>query len=89
MARATRTFETDLADLSYQIGRSEGFDRIRQDLEARDIDDQEAQERIADLLDNGHCKLYGDRGPEEWSWKLSEYETGQLIGALYRHLLGE
>lgn len=78
-----------MADLAYQIGRSENFDRIRQDFESGTIDDQEAQERLADMLDAGHCKLYGDRGPEEWSWKLSENETGQLIGTLFRHLLGE
>lgn len=89
MARATRTFETDLTDLGYQIGRSEAFERIKSEFATGAIDDQEAQERVLDLLDAGHCRLFGDRGLEEWSWVLSEREMGTLAGTLYRELGGE
>lgn len=89
MPRATRTFETDLAELSYQIARSDAFERIRQEFADGRVDDQEAQERVSDLVDGGHCRFFGDHGPEEWGWKLTEYEMGQLIGSLYRKLGAE
>ena len=84
MARATRTFETDLAELAYQIARSDAFQRIVAEFRGADIDDQEAQERILELLDVGRCKFHGDRGPEEWTWALDEREAGNLAAALYR-----
>ena len=84
MARATRTFETDLAELAYQIARSDAFQRIVQDFRTQACDDQEAQERILELLDTGRCKFHGDRGPEEWSWVLDEREAGGLAAALFR-----
>ena len=84
MPRATREFETDLAELAYQIGRSEAFQRIVQDFKQGACDDQEAQERILELLDFGRCKFQGDRGPEAWAWVLSERESGSLAAALYR-----
>jgi hypothetical protein len=88
LPRATRTFNTDLAELAYQIGRSDAFARILQEFRGGVIDDQEAQERVLELLDNGNCKLYGDHGPEEWSWALNERETGLLASTLYREQLG-
>lgn len=84
MARATRTFETDLAELAYQIARSDAFQRIVADFKAGETDDQEAQERILELLDAGRCKFFGDRGLEEWGWVLDEREAGQLAGSLFR-----
>lgn len=88
MPRATRTFNTDLAELAYQIARSDGFERIRTEFKAGRIDDQEAQEQLMELLDSGQCKFYGDHGPEEWGWKLSEVEFGRLASNLYREALG-
>ncbi|MDB5098323.1 MAG: hypothetical protein JWM80_2744 [Cyanobacteria bacterium RYN_339] len=88
MPRATRTFNTDLAELAYQIGRSDAFGRINAEFQGRVIDDQEAQERVLELLDTGNCKLYGDHGPEEWSWALDERETSVLASTLYREGLG-
>lgn len=84
MARASRTFETDLAELAYQIARSDAFQRIVAEFRGGEVDDQEAQERILELLDNGRCKFLGDRGPEEWSWVLTEREAGSLAATLYR-----
>jgi hypothetical protein len=88
MARATRTFNTDLTELAYQIGRSDAFNLILGDFKSNTIDDQEAQERLMELLDFGNCKFYGDHGPEEWSWKISEVELGRLASSLYREQLG-
>ncbi len=84
MPRATRTFNTDLAELAYQIARSDGFVRIATEMRAGQIDDQEAQEQLLELIDNGICKFYGDHGPEEWRWALAEAEAGKLAGALFR-----
>lgn len=84
MPRATREFETDLTELAYQIGRSEAFQKIIQDFRAQECDDQEAQERILELLDLGRCKFHGDRGHEAWSWVLSERESGTLAATLFR-----
>ena len=88
MPRVTRTFNTDLAELAYQIGRSEAFERIAHEFRSGEIDDQEAQERLLDLIDLGNCRFFGDHGPEEWSWKLEEREMGQLASLLYRERLG-
>ena len=84
MARATRSFETDLAELAYQIARSDAFQRIVVEFRSGETDDQEAQERILELLDAGRCKFFGDRGLEEWGWTLNEREAGSLAGTLYR-----
>jgi hypothetical protein len=84
----SRSFNTDLSELAYQIGRSEAFERIAREFAAGDIDDQEAQERLLDLIDLGTCKFFGDHGPEEWSWKLDEAEMGKLASILYRERLG-
>lgn len=84
MPHATREFETDLAELAYQIGRSEAFLAIVQDFKRGTCDDQEAQERILELLDFGRCKFRGDRGPEAWSWVLSERESSALAATLFR-----
>jgi hypothetical protein len=88
VARATRSFNTDVAELAYQIARSDQFERIVNEFRSGAIDDQEAQERILDLLDAGNCKFFGDHGPEEWSWKLNEAETGKLASSLFRESLG-
>lgn len=88
MPRVSRTFNTDLAELSYQIGRSEAFERIAREFQSGEIDDQEAQERLLDLLDLGNCRFFGDHGPEEWTWKLDESEMGKLASMLYRERLG-
>lgn len=88
MARASRTFNTDLTELAYQIARSDQFGRIKADFTAGHIDDQEAQERLLELLDFGSCKFYGDHGPEEWGWKLDEAEMGRLASMLFRDSLG-
>lgn len=84
MARATRTFETDLAELAYQIARSDAFQRIVEEFKAGETDDQEAQERILEMLDAGRAKFFGDRGLEEWSWVLSEREASSLAATLFR-----
>jgi hypothetical protein len=83
-----RSFNTDLAELAYQIGRSEAFERIAREFASGEIDDQEAQERLLDLLDLGACKFFGDHGPEDWTWKLDEAEMGKLASILYRERLG-
>jgi hypothetical protein len=83
-----RSFNTDLAELAYQIGRSEAFERIAREFASGEIDDQEAQERLLDLLDTGHAKFFGDHGPEDWTWKLDEAEMGKLASILYRERLG-
>lgn len=88
MARATRSFETDLAELAYQIGRSEAFERLKADFQAGRQDDQEAQEALMDLLESGRCQFYGDNGPEEWRWTLTERESATLAARLYRDGLG-
>ena len=88
MPRVTRTFNTDLAELAYQIGRSDAFERILKEFKAGAIDDQEAQERVLDLIDVGVCRFFGDHGPEEWSWKLDESEMSKLASMLYREALG-
>lgn len=84
MPRATRTFNTDLAELVYQIARSDQFEKIRREFNSGEIDDQDAQERVLDLVDNGNCRFYGDHGLEEWSWKLNEAESGALANQLFR-----
>jgi hypothetical protein len=86
--RVSRTFNTDLAELAYQIGRSEAFERIEREFKAGEIDDQEAQERLIDLIDLGSCRFFGDHGPEEWTWKLDEHEMSKLASQLYRERLG-
>lgn len=89
MPRATRTFNTDLGELVYQIARSEQFERIRREFHDGVIDDQDAQERVLDLVDGGNCKFYGDHGPEEWGWKLNELESSTLANQLYRMVEAE
>lgn len=84
MARATRSFETDLSELAYQIGRSEAFEKLKADFEAGRQDDQEAQESLMDLLESGRCHFYGDTGPEEWRWTLTERESATLAARLFR-----
>jgi hypothetical protein len=88
LPRVSRTFNTDLAELAYQIGRSEAFERIEREFRAGEIDDQEAQERLIDLIDLGNCRFFGDHGPEEWTWKLDESEMSKLASQLYRERLG-
>lgn len=83
MPRATRTYETDLAELAYQIAKSDSFQRIVAEFKASN-DDQQAQEHIGELLEFGRCKLIGDRGPEEWAWVLNEREFARLLSTLYR-----
>ncbi|MEB3283966.1 MAG: hypothetical protein VKN33_01600 [Candidatus Sericytochromatia bacterium] len=89
MPRATRSFETDLGDLAYQIARSDGYARIVSDFQQGVTDDQEAQERILELLEVGRCKFHGDRGPEEWHWVINELEQSRLAGQLFREAVGE
>jgi hypothetical protein len=86
--RVTRSFNTDLSELAYQIGRSDAFERIQREFKSGQIDDQEAQERVLDLIDAGICRFFGDHGPEEWTWKLNEAEMGKLASMLYRERLG-
>lgn len=88
MPRVTRSFNTDLSELAYQIGRSDAFERIQREFQSGAIDDQEAQELLLDLIDSGICKFFGDHGPEEWTWKLNESEMGKLASVLYRERLG-
>jgi len=87
--RATRAFETDLGDLAYQIARSDSYARIVEDFKLGRTDDQEAQERILELLEVGRCKFFGDRGPEEWGWVLNEMEQSRLAGQLFREAVGD
>ncbi|MEB3328950.1 MAG: hypothetical protein VKQ33_06930 [Candidatus Sericytochromatia bacterium] len=89
MPRATRCFETDLGELAYQIARSDAYQRLVSEFRARRVDDQELQENVLELLDGGRCKFFGDRGPEEWSWVLSEAEVGKLAATLFREAVGD
>lgn len=88
MARISRSYETDLDDLSYQISKSDAFSEIRAMLQRGEIDDQEAQERLLNLILDGRTGTYGDRGPEDLSWKLTEAESGRLTSLLYVQYLG-
>ncbi|MBO9539541.1 hypothetical protein J7643_03010 [bacterium] len=88
MPRVTRTYETDLDDLAYQISRSDKFTEIRDDFSSSEISDDEAQEKIESLVDGGACRLDGDRGPEVLEWALSESEMARMISQLYRQYLG-
>jgi hypothetical protein len=87
--RATRSFETDLGELAYQIARSDAYQRLVVDFKERRVDDQELQENVLELLDTGRCRFFGDRGPEEWTWVLSETELGKLASSLFREAVGE
>lgn len=88
MPQVTRSFDTDLAELAYQIQRSEAFFRLEEGLRAGAFDEQEAQEKLLDLIDAGHCRLEGDRGWEQWSWALNEREAASLALTLFRNGLG-
>ncbi|HEY9900366.1 MAG TPA: hypothetical protein V6D00_14420 [Pantanalinema sp.] len=88
MPRVTRTYETDLDDLAYQISRSDKFNTIKDDFASTEITDDVAQEQIEALLDGGACRLVGDRGPEVLEWALSESEMARMISQLYRLYLG-
>ena len=89
MPRATRTFETDLGELAYQIARSDAYQRLVTEFREGRVDDQELQENVLELLDGGRCKFFGDRGPEEWSWVLTEVEAGRLASTLFRDAVVE
>ncbi|MEB3197343.1 MAG: hypothetical protein VKP62_09080 [Candidatus Sericytochromatia bacterium] len=89
MPRASRSFETDLGDLAYQIARSDAFHRIVEEFATAQVDDQETQERILELLELGRCRFFGDRGAEEWTWVLSEREASQLASTLFKQAVGE
>jgi hypothetical protein len=89
MPWVTRGFDTDLGELAYQIQRSEAFLRLGEGFRSGAFDDQELQERLLDFLDQGRCRLQGDRGLEEWTWALSELECAQLAGRLFREAAGE
>jgi hypothetical protein len=88
MPQITRTYETDMADLAYQISRSDAFTDIRQRLGAAELDDQSAQAELLDLVLDGCCKVQGERGLEEFRWTMSEAEAGRLTSLLYREYLG-
>jgi|GEM_PF-1709798 len=88
MPRATRTFLTDLAELQYQIARSDQFARIERDFRLGEKDDQSVQETVVELLELGRCRFHGDHGPEEWSWSLDDSELATLANRLYREQLG-
>ncbi len=88
MPEITRTYQTDLADLAYQVSRSGEFADVRRDLDADRIEDQEAQSRLLDLVLAGRCRVDGDHGQEEFRWALSEVEAGRLTSSLYREYLG-
>jgi hypothetical protein len=88
MPQITRTYETDMNDLAYQISRSDGFIEIRDHLESGELDDQEAQEDLLDIVLDGMCKVQGDRGLEEFRWVLSEADAGRVTSILYREFLG-
>lgn len=88
MPRVTRTYETDLDDLGYQISRSDKFLAIKDDFASSVITDDLAQEQIEALLDGGACRLDGDRGPEVLEWALTEAEMARMISKLYRQYLG-
>ncbi|MEB3222004.1 MAG: hypothetical protein VKS61_07980 [Candidatus Sericytochromatia bacterium] len=89
MPRATRSFETDLGELAYQIARSDSYQRLVADFKTGRVDDQELQENLLELLDTGRCRFFGDRGPEEWGWVLSEPEVGKLAANLFREAVGD
>jgi len=84
----TRTYDTDIGDLAYQISRSDAFGEIRERLRARELDDQDAQSELLDLVLEGVCRVQGERGPEEFRWTMSEAEAGRLTSILYRDYLG-
>lgn len=88
MPKVTRTYQTDLDDLGYQIARSYQFVGIREDFTGGRVTDDAAQEQISDLVDAGRCELDGDRGSEQLAWTLSESEMARLISQLYRVYLG-
>lgn len=88
MVKISRSYETDLDDLGYMISKSDAFAEIRSRLERGEVDDQDAQERLLDLVMHGRTSTYGDRGPEELGWKLSEADMGRLTSLLYRQYLG-
>jgi len=88
LVKISRSYETDLDDLSYQISKSDAFGDIRAMFQRGEIDDQDAQERLLNLIMDGRAHTYGDRGPEELSWKLSERDMGRLTSVLYRQYLG-
>lgn len=88
MPKVTRTYETDLDDLGYQISRSYQFAGIRDDFTAGRVPDDAAQELISDLIDAGRCVVDGDRGSELLEWALSESEMARMISQLYRQYLG-
>lgn len=84
----TREYETDMADLAYQISRSEHFTDIRERLKRGELQDQDAQSELLDMVLDGSCKVMGERGLEEFRWALSETEAGRLTSILYRDYLG-
>lgn len=88
MVKISRSYETDLDDLSYQLSKSDAFSDIRAMFQSGAIDDQDAQERLLNLSLDGRAHTYGDRGPEDLSWKLSEADAGRLTSLLYRQYLG-
>lgn len=88
MPKVTRTYETDLDDLGYQISRSGQFSEIRDDFSSGRVSDDEAQDQISELIDAGRCVVDGDRGSEQLAWALSEAEMARLISQLYRQYLG-
>lgn len=88
MVKISRSYETDLDDLGYQLSKSDAFSDIRAMFQRGEIDDQDAQERLLDLSMHGKAQTYGDRGPEELSWKLTEAQIGRLTSMLYRQYLG-
>lgn len=88
MPRVMRTYEMDLDDLLFTIARSDQFNSIRDEFSARQIADDEAQERLADLIDVGRCRFMGDRGTEQLEWSLAEADAARLILRLYCEYLG-
>ena len=50
----TRTYDTDMADLAYQISRSLNFGEIREKLTHGLLKDQDAQSELLDLVIDGH-----------------------------------
>ena len=88
MPQVTRTYETDMADLAYQISRSDAFAEIRDHLVRGLLQDQDAQSELLELAQNGSCIVQGERGREAFRWALSEADTGRLTSILYRDFLG-
>ncbi len=84
----TRTYDTDMADLAYQISRSLNFGEIREKLTHGLLKDQDAQSELLDLVIDGICKVMGERGQEEFRWAITEIEAGRLTSILYRDYLG-